>query len=85
MTMGKSRPGYDDCPRSRLAAFCGQHPLHHVLVRAVCSHGDEGRSQKGCPYRVFLTQDMGALLEEVQAFLGAPREEFPVVPSVHGG
>ena len=37
----------DSCPRSRLAAFCGQHPLHHVLVRAVCSHGDEGRSQEG--------------------------------------
>lgn len=77
--------GYDDCACSGLAVFCSQHALDHVLVRPVCSHRDERSAQKRCPYRIFLSQNVGTLFQEAESFFRSPGKEFPVIPSVHDG
>ena len=64
--------------------FCRQHALHHVLVRAMRSHGDEGCSRKAA-LRVFPGPARGRLVGEVQAFSRFPGEGVPIVSTIHGG
>lgn len=41
--------------------------------------------QKRCPYRIFLSQNVGTLFQEAESFFRSPGKEFPVIPSVHDG
>src|SRR5256885_1855398 len=46
-------PGHDERPAAATNVLRGQHPLDHVLIGAMGSHGDEDRTDQSGKDRVF--------------------------------
>ena len=59
----------------------GQHPLHHVLIRAVCRHGQQRRSNERGQNGVWLFQHRFQRRPEWQFRVPAGLKKFYVGPT----